>query len=316
MSDAFLIWILNRGVEVGVVILLLFFLRGILIRVFPRSLCYWLWSCVPLYLTYKCLELAISRRGYDSVRYGKGILSVGIGPGEIWLLKIVFVIGLIGIVLYRVVSYLRLSRYLVGSIKFRDNIYISEKIVLPFSMGMFFPRIYLPSVLKTQCYSPVIEHEQVHISRKDIWFNIIWLAILSLLWFQPLLWFGYRLFTKDMEIACDEEVLRKSGQDFREDYAKSLLELSCKDGNPEGMTVRYTGGEVKERIKCAMNYRKPGFRAYVGAFVLSVVVIFAAIPLARQLFVTFVVKEESTLTGRNREWEVTVEEHVTKKNTK
>ncbi len=131
--------------------------------------------------------------------------------------KAIWLSGLIIILLYGIYAAVRVKWKIRTAIPYRDNIYLTDQIKSPFVMGLFKPGIYLPENLKDQEY--VILHEQIHIKRKDYIVKILAFMVLAIHWFNPLVWMAFIMSSKDMEISCDEAVIRKMGKNIRADYA-------------------------------------------------------------------------------------------------
>lgn len=138
----------------------------------------------------------------------------------IWLAGSVAMIGV------SMISYVKLRKSLVGAVRVRGNIYVADYITTPFVLGIFRPRIYLLSSLNEQEQEYILRHEQYHIRRGDHIFKLLAYVALCIHWFNPLVWLAFLLFSKDMEMSCDEEVIKKLGEDVRADYSASLLNLA------------------------------------------------------------------------------------------
>lgn len=306
MSDNVFIWILNRGVELGAIVLLLLPIRAILRRMAPRVFSYLLWSVIPISIIYKMWESLVYRASYQTIVFASKMSSLSVYGAGLHICSIILMIGAVGVFLYRMCSYVRLRRYLVGSIRLQDNIYVAARISTPFSMGVIQPKIYLPSSIDEKCYGSVILHERVHISRKDIWMKHIGMLLLIIFWFQPLLWIAYRLFEKDMEVACDEAVLRKNASEFREQYAKALVEISYQVGKNGGVTTGYGDGEIKERIKNIMTYKKSKRSVVLGAVCACLVTAVVVISVMRQVPMLFRIDSEKKISNGSDGWDIMV----------
>ncbi len=167
---------------------------------------------------------------------------------------------------YSVISLARLRRRLVGAIPLvgESGVWLADHIDTPFVLGLFRPRIYLPSALPEGEREYVLLHERTHIRRLDHATRALaWIA-LCLHWFNPLAWLAFHLAGKDMETSCDEAVLRRADRDARADYAASLLRLSAGKKLPVG-PLAFGDGDPKSRIKNVLNYKKPAFWVIVVA---------------------------------------------------
>lgn len=167
---------------------------------------------------------------------------------NLWLL------GVLGMTLYAVVSDCRLRRRVGTAVRYRDIIFQSENVDSPFVLGVLKPNIYLPFAMDAQDMEHVIAHEQTHIRRKDHWWKPLGFLLLAIHWFNPLLWYAYTLFCRDMELACDEKVIRDMDSERRADYTQALVDCSVNRRMP---VLAFGEVGVKERVKSAMNYRKP-----------------------------------------------------------
>ncbi len=146
----------------------------------------------------------------------------------------VWLAGILVMTVHGLIGLVRLKRKLTGSIRLRDNIFLSDHIASPFVLGLFAPGIYLPSALGEEEQKYILLHEQIHIRRKDPLIKMAAYAALVIHWFNPLVWLSFFLVEKDMEMSCDEAVLRMLGEGIRADYSGSLLRLSAGRGMVAG----------------------------------------------------------------------------------
>lgn len=165
--------------------------------------------------------------------------------------------GMAAMLLYGGVSLFLLKGKLVGRIHFRDNIYLCDYISSPFVLGCLRPQIYLPSMLTKKEQDYIILHEQTHIRRGDHIIKTAAYLALIIHWFNPLIWLAFILAEKDMEMSCDEAVLRKMGSDIKADYSSSLLNLSAGHKALVGIPLAFGEGNIKSRIKNVIHYKKP-----------------------------------------------------------
>ena len=140
--------------------------------------------------------------------------------------EMIWLMGVLGMLVYSSISYFQLRRRLIGTVLLRDNIYLADGIETPFVMGCIRPKIYLPSILSEQEQGYIVLHEQHHIHRGDHLLKALAFLALSIHWFNPLVWVAFVLSSKDMEMSCDEAVVRKLGEAIRADYSSSLL-IGC-----------------------------------------------------------------------------------------
>ena len=124
------------------------------------------------------------------------------------VLSVVWVVGIAVMLVYTAISYFKVKRKIGTAVLLRDNIFQSESVISPFVLGLIKPKIYLPFGMNEQDMSHVIAHEQAHIRRKDHWWKPFGFLILTLHWFNPLMWLGYILLCRDIELVCDEKVIK------------------------------------------------------------------------------------------------------------
>ncbi len=184
---------------------------------------------------------------------------------QLWLL------GVIGMLLYTVISYLRLRYRLRTAVRLRENIYQSENAASPFVLGLIKPQIYLPYHLDEQTRSHVIAHEQAHIRRKDHLWKPIGFLLLTVYWFHPLLWLAYAFLCRDIELACDEKVIAALGKEARADYTAALLSCSVDRRMLSACPLAFGEVGVKARVKSVMHYKKPAFRVILLSLLACVV---------------------------------------------
>ena len=186
--------------------------------------------------------------------------------GWVWL------IGLEAMLLYALVSYLRLRRRVSVSLCVRENIYLCDAISSPFILGVVKPRIYLPSGLDEVQRQNVLSHERAHLARRDHWWKPLGFALLAVYWFNPALWLAYTLLCRDIELACDERVIRTMDESAVKTYSTVLL--ACSMLRKAAITCPLAFGEVgvKERVKNALHYKKPAFRVVAASVAVCVVV--------------------------------------------
>lgn len=181
------------------------------------------------------------------------------------VITFVWLIGIAAMLIYSVFSLLRLKRKLVGAVRLRENIYLADHIVTPFVIGVIRPKIYLPSTLSEREQDYIILHERTHIRRLDHIVKLVSFLALTLHWFNPLVWLAFILSGKDMEMSCDEAVMKKMNGDIRADYSASLLSLAAGRKIFAGLPLAFGEGDTKSRIKNVMNYKKPAFWGVIVA---------------------------------------------------
>ena len=183
----------------------------------------------------------------------------------------VWMIGVLGMVIYSIVSYVRLRSKLSVVVPLRDNIFIADDIKSPFVVGLFRPKIYLPCNLGDKEQEYIILHEQHHIKRLDHVMKALAFLALAIHWFNPLVWAAFILASKDMEMSCDEAVIRKVGGDVRADYSASLLTLATGRRIIAGTPLAFGEGDTKGRINNLSKLKKPAVWVVVIAVVACVI---------------------------------------------
>lgn len=198
---------------------------------------------------------------YDSANPMQIVIFLGSG---IW------VAGVGVFVLYALVSTIRLRRRVAAAIRLERNLLICDRVKSPFIFGIFLPLVYLPSDLEEPKRSYVIAHERAHLKRHDHWWKPLAFALLSIYWFQPLCWVAYILFCRDIELACDEYVVRRMGEKEKKIYADTLLFCATSRQRTFGCPLAFGEVGVRERIKSVLYYKKPALWVVAAATMISV----------------------------------------------
>ena len=200
--------------------------------------------------------------------------TASVNPLYVWteIAGWVWLIGLGAMLLYALVSYLRLRRRVSVSLCVRENIYLCDAISSPFILGVVKPRIYLPSGLDEVQRQNVLSHERAHLTRRDHWWKPLGFVLLAVYWFNPVLWLAYTLLCRDIELACDERVIRTMDESAVKTYSTVLL--ACSMPRKAVITCPLAFGEVgvKERVKNALRYKKPAFWVVAASVAVCVVV--------------------------------------------
>lgn len=193
-------------------------------------------------------------------------------PLQIWIpiLNIIWLIGVGALLLYTAVSYWRLCRKVDTAVRYKGNIFQSENVSSPFVLGIIKPRIYLPFNMNGQDLEHVVAHEQAHIRRKDHWWKPLGFLLLTIHWFNPLMWLAYVLLCRDIELACDEKVIKELGNEQRADYMQTLVACSVNRRMIAACPLAFGEVGVKERVKSVMNYKKPAFWVIIIAVIICV----------------------------------------------
>lgn len=187
-------------------------------------------------------------------------------------LSVIWVYGVILLAIYTVVSYWRLQRKVSEAVILRDNIFQSENVGSPFVLGIIKPRIYLPYNMDEQDLEHVVAHERAHIRRKDHLWKPLGFLLLTIHWFNPLMWLAYVLLCRDIELACDEKVIQELGNEQRADYSQALVACSVNRRMIAACPLAFGEVGVKERVKSVLNYKKPAFWVIAVSVVACVVV--------------------------------------------
>lgn len=190
-------------------------------------------------------------------------------------LAYIWIIGIIVFFIYTIYCYLKVKNLVADSVPFKDNIYESDKICSPFVMGYLNPKIYIKSNTDEKQRDLIISHEECHLKKHDNYLKLVSFIILAVYWFNPLIWIAHSMFCKDIELACDEEVIKSLPLDSRKNYAITLLENSHNNGS---LSYGIAFGEcnTKKRILNVINYKQPTFKLTVLSLgiCLSVLLVF------------------------------------------
>ena len=197
-----------------------------------------------------------------------------VNPLYVWIYLAgwVWLIGLAAMLAYALVSYLRLRRRVSASIPLWENIYVCDEVPSPFILGIVRPRIYLPSALDEAQWGSVLSHERAHLARHDHWWKPLGFALLAVYWFNPLLWLAYTLLCRDIELACDERVLRGMDAGQVKDYSSALLACSVPRRMLAACPLAFGEVGVGARVKNALRYKKPAFWVVAASVAVCVVV--------------------------------------------
>lgn len=294
----------NRSIQAGYLILAIIFLRLVWKRV-PKLMYRFLWCLVGLRLALPfTLETALSLIPKKTViepeiLYAKtpavdsGIPTVNqvvnpmmaesftpavgasVNPLQVVMTigAWIWLVGLVALLLYSVISYIRLHYRVQDAVLFKENIFQSEKVDSPFVFGFLKPRIYLPYSLEEENMAYVIAHEKMHIKNRDHLLKPIAFILLSVYWFNPIVWLAYYLFCKDLELACDEWVIWNLETADKKAYAKALVMCSTQRKFGSISPLAFGENAVKERIKNVLRYKNPT----VLAFAMIMVVVLVAV---------------------------------------
>ena len=186
--------------------------------------------------------------------------------------SVLWLAGMAALLVHALVSAGKLKRKLATAILLRDNIYESEFVDSPFVFGVVKPNIYLPMHMDEGTAAHVIAHERAHLARRDHWWKVLGYLVLALHWFNPLVWVAYILFCRDIELACDEKVVKGLDGAARADYSQALLSCAAPKRAVAACPLAFGEGNIKTRVKSALHYKKPAFWVAAAA-VLAVVIV-------------------------------------------
>ena len=182
----------------------------------------------------------------------------------------VWLIGMAAMLLWAGATYLRLRRRVAASIEIENNVCICDDIDTPFILGILHPRIYLPSAMDTALHGQVLLHERAHLKRRDHWWKPLGYLLLTLHWFNPPVWLAYGLLCRDIELACDEKVIRHMDTQHKKAYSEALLRCSMPRHLITACPLAFGEVGAKQRIKAVLHYKKPAFWVVVIAMIVCI----------------------------------------------
>lgn len=212
----------------------------------------------------------------------------------------------VAFLVYGIISYIRLKIKIIDGVLVNGNVYQSEKIRSPFVCGFIKPKIYLPYGLDEITQRCVLKHEETHIKYADHIIKAIGFVVLCVHWFNPLVWVSYFLLCKDIELACDESVIKKYNETQCKEYAKALLDLGVSQVKLSACPIAFGEVSIKKRIKSVITYRKA-----------SRILVLASLCLCVGVSVCFMTEPETPLKEKAEQVQVPEEttEPVTEKAT-
>lgn len=209
---------------------------------------------------------------YLGDRYFEGVtVPAGNGADVMTTLAVIWLIGVLALAAYMTISYRRLCRSVDSAVLLRGKIFQHESVSSPFVLGILSPRIYLPFHMEEQDLEHVIAHEQAHILRKDHWWKPLGFLLLTIHWFNPLMWVAYVMLCRDIELACDEKVIKELNSSQRADYSQALVACSVNRRLISVCPLAFGEVGVKDRVKSIMNYRQPRFWIITVSVVICVI---------------------------------------------
>ena len=191
----------------------------------------------------------------------QAIPAASINPMQIWIgiLSLIWITGVLVLLIYSIVSYVKIKRRLQTATLVEGNVFETDAIGTAFVCGFIRPQIYVPVNVGDTDLSYILEHERTHIRRRDYLIKPLAFLALTLHWFNPLMWLSFALMSRDLEMSCDESVLRRLGDGAKGDYSGSLLSLSQRKGLLTVNPLAFGESHVKARIKNVLKYKKPAF---------------------------------------------------------
>lgn len=200
------------------------------------------------------------------------------------ILGIVWLVGVVLMLIYMMVSIFIVHLMVRERVKYRDNIYRCDHIHSPFVIGVFSPKIYINSAMSDSDAKYIIAHEQMHITHRDHIFKPLGFILLCVYWFNPLCWLSYYLFSKDIELFCDESVIKTLDAQGKKEYSTVLLSCSSKKNIVTACPLAFSENDTKHRVKNVLNYKKPTVYIIIASVVLCaiVLVLFMTNPVSAQ----------------------------------
>jgi len=217
-------------------------------------------------------ELSLSETSrVPSAVLGTNEQSEGVSARLLSLASVVWIFGMVGMVIYALYSYLRIYFKVRSSVLVDKRVYMGDEIDTPFILGLICPRIYVPSAINENEQKIVLLHERAHLARLDHIWKPLGYAVLTVYWFNPLIWMAYYLLCKDIEFACDERVIKKLDASEKVMYTTTLLQCSVPRKMISACPLAFGEVRVKERIKTVLSYKKPTFWIIIIAVIACIV---------------------------------------------
>lgn len=185
---------------------------------------------------------------------------------------VIWAIGIVVMILYAVISFVRLHKKVREEVVLKDNIWLCDRIDTPFILGLFKPRIFLPSGMAKSDMEYVIAHENAHLRRRDHWWKPVGFMLLTVYWFNPVMWIAYILLCRDIELACDEKVIKEMGTEIKKPYSDALINCSVSKRTISACPLAFGETGVKDRIKSVLSYKKPTLWIIIVAVISCIVV--------------------------------------------
>ena len=301
--SGFFLSVINMSISASWIVLAVLFLR-LLLKKAPKWIVVLLWGIVAIKLicplsiesvmslipSAETISPEIMMENAPTVNTGIPVINDVVNPviGEsfapdpgasvnplqilIPILSVVWIVGIVVMLIYTVVSYFRVKSKIGTAVLFRDNIFQSEGVVSPFVLGVLKPKIYLPFNINEQNIEYVIAHENAHIRRKDYLWKPFGFLVLTLHWFNPLMWLSYVLLCRDIELACDEKVIRNLDTEQKADYSQALLMCSVNRRMIAACPLAFGELGVRDRVRSVLSYKRPALWIVIIAVISSITV--------------------------------------------
>lgn len=210
---------------------------------------------------------------YLGDHYYEGVtVPTDAGSNFMSAISIVWIMGVTIMLLYTLISYLRITKQVREATPLKENMWICDNVSTPFILGVVKPRIFLPSSMNDEDLKFVIAHEKAHIKRGDHLWKPLGFMLLTVYWFNPVIWVAYILLCRDIELACDEKVIKRMGADFKKQYSEALINCSVSRKMVSACPLAFGETGVKGRIKSVLNYKKPAFWVIVVAIISAIAI--------------------------------------------
>lgn len=197
------------------------------------------------------------------------------------VLTVIWVTGMAAMLVYGVVSYIKIRLSMNTAMRLERNIYQSDKVGSPFILGIIKPKIYIPFGLDEDTRKYILTHEEYHLKRFDHISKIAAYIILSVHWFNPLCWVAFILMGTDMEMSCDEKVLADE-ENICKEYSRSLLSFAADRRFPAPGPLAFGETGVRSRIKNALGFRKP--KLWAGIVAVAICIGAAVVCISNPMF--------------------------------
>lgn len=219
--------------------------------------------------------ISILNNNVNSVLQGSLSPNIGdsVNPLQIitFIAAIIWVLGVTAMLIYTVISYFRVKKQVKEAVLICDNIWGCDRVSTPFILGVIKPKIYLPFSMNESDREYVISHEKAHLKRCDHIWKPLGFLLLSVYWFNPVMWAAYILLCRDIELACDEKVIKEMGNGIKKPYSEALINSSVPRKMITACPLAFGEVGVKERVKSVLNYKKPAFWVIAAAIITLII---------------------------------------------